>query len=520
MIIRILHVACCFLFASTALAGSILPIEDSNKYILDPCDDVNFLLGIEGGHLPARVHIKVLDVSGKEIHTETFRPTVVADNKAFIHANLMIDSCRQSGWFHISAEEEDNQGKRQPLDSEVSFVILPQESGEGGFWGIADLWGLTAMTSRFNTDDAILLKRLGVPGVRYFVDWRSMRRTDDWGVVWKQMDSILEAAQHAGIDVLPVLVVAPEYAVKNVDGEEMDRARIPDDQSWRDFVRAVGERYRGRIKHWEIWNEANVKGFWNGSSEEYAVKLDAAYEILKKIDRANIIVSAGTSGVDVDWVKQLLSKTDRFDALAVHTYRSTPPEVGSVLARHYGGKSLDKDIQSLRAILSNDKPIWITETGLNTRKGGKRLFEPISELEQAAMLVRHAVIAKSQGVGRGYWWLLRDTMGLGTGLFRRQWSQVSPKPSLAAMAWVNRRLSKGTKVAMLPSEQGVFRYRLSQQDATWNVVWTLSKGSISVPCGKKFFVFDMVGGMHDIQSSTGMCELPLEEGMPIFWREE
>lgn len=518
MIFRVLAVACFFLFTRVVLAGVILPIEDSNKYVLDSCDDVNFLLGIEGVRQPVQVHIKVFDVLEKKIYAGTFHPMVIADEKAFIHANLMIDSCRQSGWFHIVAEAEDIRGKRQSLASEVSFVILPQEQRERGFWGVADLWGLTAMTSRFNIDDAMQLKRIGVSGVRFFVDWRSMISLNDWGRVWKQMDSILEAAALAGLDVLPVLVVAPEYAVKTAQGDKMDRARIPDDKSWRDFVRALGERYRGKITRWEIWNEANVKGFWNGSVGDYALKLDAAYETLKKIDRANIIVSAGTSGVDVDWVKLLLSRTDQFDVLAVHSYRSTPPEVGRFLAGHYGGKTLDEDMFSLRATLPNDKSIWITETGLNTREGGKGLFEPVSELEQAARLVRQAIIAKSHGVDRGYWWLFRDGMGLGTGLFRRQWSHVFPKPSLATMAWTNHLLTKETRVTKMPSEQGIFLYILSRRDVTWNVAWSLNKRSISVPCGKKFLVFDMAGGSLDIESAAGVCELRLEEGMPIFWR--
>lgn len=520
MILRIVYVACLFLFTKVVLAGAILPIEDSNKYILDSCSDVNFLLGIEGVHQPVQVHIKVFDVQGENIYAGTFHPTVVDDEKAFIHANLMIDSCRQSGWFHILAEAEDIRGKRQSLASEVSFVILPQEQSERGFWGVADLWGLTAMTSRFNIDDAMQLKRLGVSGVRFFVGWRSMQSMDDWGVVWKQMDSIFEAAELAGLDVLPVLVVAPEYAVKTAQGEAMGRARIPDDKSWRDFVRALGERYRGKIRKWEIWNEANVKDFWNGSVGDYALKLGVAYETLKKIDRANIIVSAGTSGVDVDWVKQLLSKTDRFDVLAVHTYRSSPPEVGGFLARHYGGKTLDEDMLSLRATLSKDKSIWITETGLNTREGRKGLFEPVTELEQAARLVRHAIIAKSHGVDRGYWWLLRDGIGLGTGLFRRQWSQVFPKPSLATMAWTNRLLTKETRVTKMSSEQDIFLYNLFRRGVTWNVAWSLNTRSISVPCGKKFLVFNMAGGSHEIRSTTGVCELQIEKGLPIFWGGE
>ena len=32
--------------------------------------------------------------------------------------------------------------------------------------------------------------------------------------------------------------------------------------AWTAFVRALAEHFRDRVEHWEIWNEPNIKNFW------------------------------------------------------------------------------------------------------------------------------------------------------------------------------------------------------------------------------------------------------------------
>src|SRR4030042_5096180 len=41
------------------------------------------------------------------------------------------------------------------------------------------------------------------------------------------------------------------------------------------LARAAAKRYKGRIDHWQIWNEPNG-GFWKGTPEQYARLMAAA----------------------------------------------------------------------------------------------------------------------------------------------------------------------------------------------------------------------------------------------------
>lgn len=54
-------------------------------------------------------------------------------------------------------------------------------------------------------------------------------------------------------------------------------------QAYCRFAREAVARYRGKLKHWQIWNEPNG-GFWKGTPEEYARLLSAAGTTIHRAD--------------------------------------------------------------------------------------------------------------------------------------------------------------------------------------------------------------------------------------------
>ena len=82
------------------------------------------------------------------------------------------------------------------------------------------------------------------------------------------------------------------------------------------------------IKSYEIWNEANLKTFWNGTPEEMAELTKRAYDIIKKIDPAAQVVSASPSTRLASsfttfypaYLKALAAKNWPVDVMAIHTY--------------------------------------------------------------------------------------------------------------------------------------------------------------------------------------------------------
>ena len=47
-------------------------------------------------------------------------------------------------------------------------------------------------------------------------------------------------------------------------------ASMPTETSWKNYVYEGGPRYKGRGVDYQVWNEANVKGYWNGTAAQMA----------------------------------------------------------------------------------------------------------------------------------------------------------------------------------------------------------------------------------------------------------
>ncbi len=139
----------------------------------------------------------------------------------------------------------------------------------------------------------------------------------------------------------------------------------------------MGERYRGRIRSWEIWNEQNTRRFWitEPDPEGYMRLIGKAAERLRDLDEGNFIVLGGICGNDVDrlvpgiprgYFRRLvaLGVDDLVDAHAIHPYtlgcylslRSREATLAGILER------IDN---FLRAFPDLKKPVWISEIGLS-----------------------------------------------------------------------------------------------------------------------------------------------------------
>ena len=149
---------------------------------------------------------------------------------------------------------------------------------------------------------------------------------------WDNLEGALENAQSKGMtDVLMVLGTTPEWNATKMGKDDYPQpgaASAPKDlKAWDTWVTEVATRYKGRITSYQIWNEANLKNFWNGTAEQMAELTKRAYDIIKKIDPSALVVSASpslrlTASFDKFFPAylQALKKPDwPVDVIAVHT---------------------------------------------------------------------------------------------------------------------------------------------------------------------------------------------------------
>jgi len=64
---------------------------------------------------------------------------------------------------------------------------------------------------------------------------------------------------------------------------------------WNTWVKTVAKRYKGQIKYYQIWNEANLTNFWTGSPQQMAQMTASAAKIIRAQDPNAQVVAASTT---------------------------------------------------------------------------------------------------------------------------------------------------------------------------------------------------------------------------------
>jgi hypothetical protein len=134
-------------------------------------------------------------------------------------------------------------------------------------------------------------------------------------------------------------------------------AGAPKDMNdWRNYVRTLAQRYSGRIKYWELWNEPDYVGNYSGSTAQLVEMARIAREELKAADPTNVVVGPGyTAGQGVPALDNFLAAGGGayIDAVGFHWYYASNPE--SL------GASMDNVRGVMKAYNIGDKPLWNTE---------------------------------------------------------------------------------------------------------------------------------------------------------------
>ena len=117
--------------------------------------------------------------------------------------------------------------------------------------------------------------------------------TPDEISAWAKYDNIVDLADQYGITIQARLDNPPAWT--HADPAIGSFAPPDDLQDYVNYVAVVAERYRGRIRYYQIWNEPNIYPEWGEqavSPEGYTELLCRAHDALKAVD-PNIVVISG-----------------------------------------------------------------------------------------------------------------------------------------------------------------------------------------------------------------------------------
>lgn len=168
------------------------------------------------------------------------------------------------------------------------------------------------------------LKAAGVSWVRIDFAWDGIEDTakgarNSWYI--GMMDTCVNLARARGINVLMTLWLTPAWARSGGN----NRMPPTNPQDYSDFARWAADHWRGRVAAWEVWNEPDpYQSFFQGTIQQYASIVRAAYPGFKAGDPNTLVVLGGPSSNDDAWLSQLygLGVKDYFDVAATHPYQA------------------------------------------------------------------------------------------------------------------------------------------------------------------------------------------------------
>ncbi len=267
---------------------------------------------------------------------------------------------------------------------------------------------------------------LHVPGISQGTDpsvsYGSVRLWDSgvaWGQVeqksgkfwWNGLDAAISNANSQNVKILYVLGSTPKWAASNTkQGTYPNKgaASMPSMKAWKSWVTAVTQRYADSIESYQIWNEANLTTFWQGTPKQMAQLTKEAAKIIRKNDpTAKVVAASSTVRLQSAYkkffpayLKELKKAGWPIDAVSVHLY---PPSTGTPASRADYIAQVKTDMS--KAKVPAGKELWDTEINYGIAGPGSKYPDVNIEGPTAAAWVAQTYLDDIRlGVNRAYWY--------------------------------------------------------------------------------------------------------------------
>lgn len=173
--------------------------------------------------------------------------------------------------------------------------------------------------------------------------------------------------------------------------------------AWRDYVRDVVGRYRGRVNAWEVWNEPpNFTA--DTSPTSYAKIVETAYDTAKAT-APGIRIGLAAKSTHVKWLAEVIAAgaAGHYDYITLHPY-----ETASLVRKGWEAEYM-AIVPTVRKMLAEkdparaNVPIEFTEVGVPTNWPNRTFDDAVPEQEQADNLVKFYTMGIAQGVTQIHW---------------------------------------------------------------------------------------------------------------------
>jgi hypothetical protein len=221
--------------------------------------------------------------------------------------------------------------------------------------------------------------------------------------------------------------------------------------AWLSFVEAIARHYSGRVRHWELWNEPNIEGFWKPDKPSAAAYMELVRLTAPQVRVHNedcVLIGGAFAGMPTPYFKECLDLglATLVDKISYHPYRPVP-EQGNYA----------KVVADWRALLAEAPGValWQGENGCPSVPGGSGALADLqwNEERQAKWVLRRLLLDLSLEIELTSYYHTVDLTGYSTtgkpgttnykGLLRA--TDYSPKPSYRCYQFVATLFDADTK---------------------------------------------------------------------------
>ena len=251
-------------------------------------------------------------------------------------------------------------------------------------WGI----GSSAMRSK---DHPVWIPQMAAIGIKELRSGRS-----SWGAIepeqgnfdWAMIDAQLDYLDSQGIRTGALVLGTNGKWNKKDNPKGLPVNSLPE---WSNYITKLVEHTKGRIDHFEVWNEP-PNGTAGAPPSDYAKVVAATYDAVKKAN-PNAKVGLAAKSAHINYLDQVIAAgaKDHFDYVTLHPY-----EVLGCVQETPGTESIYMNIlPTLRKMLKARNPakaavpLWLTEIGYDSKRGVEK---------QASAVIKAYTMGLAQGM--------------------------------------------------------------------------------------------------------------------------
>ncbi len=233
---------------------------------------------------------------------------------------------------------------------------------------LGDAYGMNVPETTATPDAFPIVAEGRFGWVRLWAYWQLMEPTQG-NIDYSVLDAQVNAALANNLKILLVFATIPSWAngaPANCGLIGPTCATPPTNTAYyRNFVTNVVTHYRGEIGYYEVWNEPDYNGFWNGSFSQYITDIlqNGSSAVHAADPTAKVVGPTTYSGIS-KFMTAVNAACSSLDVLSAHFYPTSPATAAAMFS------NADSNFKPYIQAHCN-KNFWVTEFGINSLAVGE-----------------------------------------------------------------------------------------------------------------------------------------------------